>query len=90
VSIRGPTQGRGWSDSGSRGEMGGISRMRVIVVRSKEVCLCGQAIERGGGGGGKVDVEREEVKQRVVVSISFKDPFNHAGRQVASSKYSDV
>jgi hypothetical protein len=30
------------------------------------------------------------VKQRVVVSISFKDPFNHAGRQVASSKYSDV
>lgn len=63
MSIRGPTQGGGRSDSGSRGEMGGISRMRVIVVRSKEVCLRGQAIERGGRGGeGRRRARRSEAK----------------------------
>lgn len=72
------------SDSGSRGEMGGYSRIRVIVVRSKEVCWCGQAVERGVWVM-EVDVEREEIKQRVAArSVSNVLSNNHAG--LATSK----
>lgn len=72
MSIQGPTQGGGWSDCKSRGEMGGVARIRVIVVRSKEVCVCGQAIERGIGCVEEVEFKRKEIKQRVAARLASK------------------